>query len=153
MDVKKVLLLIIVSFILVNCRRESDKILRLDDLTHESLSYNDLPKNIGLIYKEAAALEYSSSRDTLINFMNDYQIGLYKVTFTESHLKVLFNGYNHNFVINDSYVLKLKANQGDPFIFDNNSFYYTEELYLRDTNYKKSKYIRIDLSEFFESLE
>ena len=151
MNVNKSILFILVSFIFINCKRESDKILRLDNLNHESLSYDDLPNDIRLVYEEAAVTE--SSKKTLVNFMNKYEIDLHTVTFSESHLKVLFNGYNHDFIVNRSYILKLKANQGDPFVFYNNSFYYTEELNLRHSNYKQSKYIKINLDKFFKKFE
>ncbi len=148
----RVLAITIITFMFFTfgCKSEYDHVFTLDNLKKDRISFSELPGDLQGIYGELAKTELFG--DTLINNLDTLQIRMYKPTLDKDLFGLTREGFNHMFILEDSYVLKLKANKGDPFIFDNNFLYYTTELILDESNYFTSDYIRIDLGEILEEI-
>lgn len=143
--IKNTFFIFITSIFLTACLNSNKyEITDLDKLEKISLKYLELPKKVKTSYGQYALSNHEL--DTLINFNSKLSIKMYHTSFDENFIELIGKGFIHIFTINDIYLLKLKANQGDPFIFYDNSFFYTEELNLAKYNYKESIYRKIDLS-------
>ena len=135
-------------FMLIACKPNYDEVIKLDELNNENLTYNKLPNSVKEVYSKFSKVELLG--DTLININGEVKIEMYKPTLHNDQFGLLAEGFNHIFVVDNSYALKLKANKGDPFVFFNNSLFYTEQLNLDESNFKYSNYIKIDLSDILK---
>jgi hypothetical protein len=138
-NMKLKILLLLVVMLTVGC----DDAVYLDNMERETLRYEQLDMKIQKIYEDFTVLEIE--KDTVINLIRDIEIDLYTPSLTKNHFEIIFRGFYHVFTVNNSLIMKLKANKGDPFIFYNNALFYSKELNLRESNYRTATYIRIKL--------
>jgi hypothetical protein len=142
--IKFIFFISLLTAICIGCSDSSKYIkVDLDKLEKVSLKYIELPQAVQFSYKEYSLLR--PELDTLINLQKGIKISMHNTTFDKSYIELFRKGFIHNFIINDLYLLELKAKKGDPFIFYNGSFFYSEELNLAEYNYRQSKYVRINL--------
>lgn len=148
---RKLVILLIIFNILNGCNSKYPNVVEIDNFDNENLEFNQLPKNVQEVYEHFAKVELLN--DTLINKISSLKIELYKPTLHKDQFGLLREGFNHIFVIENKYALKLKANKGDPFVFENNSLFYTEELNQDTSNYDRSIYVKIDLSDVMSKID
>ncbi|MBR9915733.1 MAG: hypothetical protein GYB32_13060 [Algicola sp.] len=141
---KLITTLVLLLCVFINSCKEDDSI-KLDDLPHVELTFSELSEEVKNTFENVSFIV--NRNDTLINLnKKNTKVSLKNTSLVDSHFELIKEGFNHIFII-DSVKLKLKANKGDPFILYDKNLYYTEELNLREYNYKKSKYYKIDLSD------
>ena len=114
----------------------------IENLPSVKVWYDELPDTVQKIYKKEAE-EIKKYREICIstNFKDSCKLNKYT-------MKNIFELVSHGFVYEFEYknkTYRLEANKGDPFIFDDEYFYYTEELNLDESNYMKINYIKVEL--------
>ena len=119
-----------------------DDTTHMESLDQQVLSFAELPYQIQQFYiQEAKEREY---REIFVS-TNPSTDSLYFKKYTmENIYKLAKHGFVYEFYINGS-IYSLKANKGDPFVFDNGYFFYTEELNLNQDNYKYSRYVKVKI--------
>ncbi|XLS30012.1 hypothetical protein ACJD0Z_04115 [Flavobacteriaceae bacterium M23B6Z8] len=135
---------IVLTFNLTSCEyKVGNEIVNLNSYPREELSFKDLPDTIQWIYSNPKILEKDS--DTVIVIENNLKINLNNISFNQNPKEFIFKGHIHEFITNGKITYSLEANQGDPFIFYRNYFFYSKELMLNLRNYSTSKYYRIKI--------
>ena len=137
---KNVILILISILTLTSCGRE----INLDKKKKNELTFDQLPVKLKEIYGTKFRIENDSIDYYVYSLDKNYELTHY---WTGMNKQLLTKGFNHHFVINEK-EFKLGANQGDPFVLLNKKIYYTTELNLANYNFKKAKFIEIDLTEY-----
>ena len=137
---KNAILILISILTLSSCGDEID----LDKKNKTELTFDQLPTELKKIYGANFQIANDTTDYLVFSLDNNYELTHY---WTGMNKQILTKGFNHHFVINGK-EFKLGANQGDPFVLRNKKLYYSIELNLAEYNFKKAKFIEIDLAEF-----
>ena len=137
---KNAILILISILTLSSCGGEID----LDKKKKTELTFDKLPTELKEIYGTDFRVANDTTDYYVYSLDKNYELTHY---WTGMNKQLLTKGFNHHFVINGK-EFKLGANQGDPFVLWNKKLYYSTELNLAEYNFKKAKFIEIDLTEY-----
>ncbi len=131
---------IILATILVSITLLQSDTLKIESLDHQVLSFAELPETVKDFYfEEACSKEY---KEIFVSTNPEIDSISFKKYTIDNIFELAKYGFVYEFYINGKFYT-LNANKGDPFVFDNGYFFYTEELNLNQDNYKYSKYIKV----------
>jgi hypothetical protein len=134
-------LIIIIGLLIISCK--GDVRINLDALKKKRYTFSELPNQVKEIIEneidemDKAEYDYFTSIDSNLDLKYERSGG------GKNWIEDINNNY-HYFIINGK-EMKLRGNQGDPFILHDSILYYTTELNFFKERYKETSYIGIDL--------
>lgn len=134
----------ILTFIVCSVLFIGNDSIQLEKLKQKEIEYSQLPIVVQNIY-EYEVLNIKEYRELAVSTDTKEKVDFKKYTM-ENIFELTKHGFTYEFKFKDK-IFTLKANKGDPFVFHENKFYYTNELNLDSKNYNKVKYIEVDLVE------
>lgn len=128
------------SLIILNC--SSEKHLDLDALNKKEYSFKSLPDELRN-FVEANIEEIEKESDFYAALDSNLNMNYKRSGSGRNWLDEIKNNF-HYFKINGS-DMKLRGNQGEPFIIFDSILYYTTELNSFKDKFREAKYVGIDL--------
>jgi hypothetical protein len=136
--------LIICCLLFVSCQRDST--IDLDKAKKQRFGFAELPTPVKEEIEQNIAEIANSEFDYNVSLNDEFALSYIRIGGGETWLDDIQRNY-HILLINEK-VMKLRGNQGDPFIIYDSVLYYTEELNFMDERYKTAAYIGVDLTPF-----